>query len=215
MQELRLIVDQRERNTELLESLEQMGFAIDLRTIPVGDYVVSDRICVERKTVSDFEGSIINGRLFDQLGRLREAYEFPILVLEGDRETFRLKHSVINGAIVAIYVDFGMPVMFSQGPENTAEIITAIARREQDGKKRLPSLKGGARAHSNEQFQELIVGNLPGIGPKLAKSLLKHFGSVKAIADADPGELIDVEKIGKKKAALIHKTLNHRYSSMD
>ena len=91
-------------------------------------------------------------------------------------------------------------------------MISAIAKREQNGEKRLPSMKGSAHAYTREQFQEFIVGNLPGIGPKLAKSLLKHFGSVKAISNAEVKELVKVEKIGKKKAELIHNTFNHAYT---
>jgi ERCC4-type nuclease len=210
-----IIVDQRERNTEIMTSLEGLGCDIDFKTAPVGDYIVSDRVCVERKTVSDFESSIINGRLFDQLERLRETYALPIVVLEGDQETFRLRHNVIIGTMVAIYIDYSIPVLFSDGPAKTAEMIAAIAKREQSGTRREPSLKGATRAYTNNQFQEFMVGNLPGVGPKLAKSLLKHFGNVKAIANADVSELVKVEKIGKVKARLIHNTLNHRYEYDD
>lgn len=210
---LKLIVDQRERNGELIDSLESSGFSIDVRSIPVGDYIISDRICVERKTVSDFESSIISGRLFDQLERMKGTYSLPILLLEGDHSEFRLGSNVINGTIISIYVDYGIPVMFSQGPEHTAEILTAIAKREQNGERRDPSLKGGARAYSDDQFQEFVIGNLPSIGPKLAKSLLKHFGSIKKIANASPRQLMKVEKIGEKKAGQIHRIMNQLYES--
>lgn len=210
-----IIVDQRERNAELVSGLERLGCEIEFRTAPVGDYIVSDRVCVERKTISDFEGSIINGRLFDQLERLGETYELPILVLEGDRETFRMKHNVINGTIVAVYIDYGIPVLFSNGPANTAEIIASVAKREQSGKKREPSMKGAARAYTNNQFQEYVVGNLPGVGPKLARSLLKHFGNVRAVANADVEKLVEVEKIGKVKAQRIHDTINRAYEYED
>ena len=212
-QELRVIVDQRERNFDLINGLEVNGVSVEVDTVPVGDYVVSDRVCVERKTVSDFESSIINGRLFDQLERLRETYKLPVLILEGDQDTFRLKHNVITGTIVSIYIDYGIPVLYSTGPENTAEIIASIAKREQKGGKREPSLKGGARAYTWEQFQEFVVGNLPGVGPKLAKSLLKHFKSIKRISNASIEDLMEVEKIGEKKAESIHEVINRLYKS--
>ncbi len=209
--ETRIIMDNRERVPEIIDGLEAMGLSVDVKTLPVGDYVISDRICIERKTVSDFESSVISGRLFDQLERLGEAYESPILVLEGNQKDFRLGRNVINGTVVSVYVDYGVLVIFSSGPENTAELIAIIAKREQNGVKREPSMKGSVRAYSNEQFQEFIIGNLPGVGAKLAKSLLKHFGSVRAIANAEIDELMEVEKIGKKKAESIHKTINHIY----
>lgn len=211
MEELKLIVDQRERNSELISSLESRGFSIDTQTIPVGDYVLSDRICVERKTISDFESSIMSGRLFDQLERMKGTYQLPILLLEGDRGEFRLGENVINGTIISIYVDYGIPVMFSHGPEHSAEILAAIAKREQKGKSRDPSLKGGARAYTDSQFQEFVIGNLPSIGPKLAKSLLRHFGSIKRIANASPKQLMKVEKVGEKKAEQIHRIMNQVY----
>ena len=136
MEELSIIVDQRERNTELLDTLKEIGFNIDINLIPVGDYIVSDRVCIERKTVSDFESSIISGRLFDQLERLKETYELPLIILEGDQKDFRLGNNVINGTIASVYVDYGIPILFSKSAENTAELIASIAKREQNGKKR-------------------------------------------------------------------------------
>lgn len=207
----RVIVDQRERNSELLEMLQSLGIEVELKTILVGDYVVSDRVCIERKTIHDFESSIISGRLFDQITRLKETYEFPVLILEGDHDTFRLKSKVISGAIAALYIDYGVGVLFSHSPSNTAEVIASIIVHEQDKRVREPSLKGGFRAYTQQQFQEFVIGNLPGIGPKLSRALLGHFKSIKNIANASKEELMKVEKIGKKKAERIHRTLNEMY----
>jgi ERCC4-type nuclease len=215
MKEVKVIVDQRERNPEIADAFSALGIEADVRTIPVGDYIASERVGIERKTVSDFESSIINGRLFDQIERLKQNYEFPILILEGDRDNFRLKSNVINGTIVAIFIDYGVAVICSDSPTHTAELIASIAKREQNGKARTPSAKGGMRAYTHEQFQEYIIGNLPGVGEKLAKALLKHFKSVRNIANADTKELTKVEKIGKKKAEKIHDTLNNMYNSAD
>ncbi|MFI5412456.1 MAG: ERCC4 domain-containing protein [Candidatus Micrarchaeales archaeon] len=207
----RIIIDSRERNSELINGIRAGGVEVEFRTAHVGDYIISDRVCIERKTISDFESSIMNGRLFDQIKRLKENYDFPMLVLEGDADYFRLKSSIINGTIAALYVDYGIGVLCTTDAQNTAEVIAAIARHEQDGSDREPSLKGGARSYTHEQFQEHVVGNLPGIGPKLGRALLKHFKSIKRIANASTDELMEVEKIGNKKAELIHNTLNRTY----
>ncbi|HUC38841.1 MAG TPA: ERCC4 domain-containing protein [Candidatus Acidoferrum sp.] len=211
MRELRVIVDERERNKELMEGLELNGVEIDQRTIEVGDYVISDRVCIERKTVSDFESSLMSGRLLDQVERLKENYKLPIIILEGSRETFRLGRNVIIGALVALYIDNGIEVILSEDASETSRIIASIARHEQLENKREPALKGGRRARTMSHFQEYMIGNLPGIGPKLARALLSHFKSVKNIANADTKELMKVEKIGKKKAQAIHNTLNGVY----
>jgi Fanconi anemia group M protein len=207
-----VIVDQRERNSELLEALESIGVEIDMKTLPVGDYVLSDRVCIERKTVQDFESSMMSGRLFEQIERLKKSYAAPMLLLEGDRSTFRLKSRVINGAIASLYIDYGIVVISAHSVSDAAEIIASMAAHEQSEEKREPSLKGSARAYTHEQFQEYVIGNLPGVGPKLAKALLLHFGSVRGVANASAEELMKVDKIGEKKAELILKTFNSKYS---
>ena len=184
MRGMRIIVDSRERNPELMARLESRGVDIELATLPVGDYILSDRVCIERKTVSDFEGSIINGRLFEQIERLKEAYKTPILILE-DNGGFNLSDKVIKGAVAALYIDYGIQMLGSGSPEETADIMADIAKREQVVRDREPSLKGSARAYTDRQFQEYVIGNLPGIGPKLAKSLLSHFKNIRNIANAD------------------------------
>jgi ERCC4-type nuclease len=207
----RIIIDNRERNGELIKAIESKGIGIEFRTAHVGDYIISDRVCIERKTVADLESCLISGRLFDQIKRLKENYEFPILVLEGDVDYFRLRNNVINGAIAALYIDYGVMMLHTSDAESTGLVIASMAKHEYENDIREPSLKGGARAHTQDQFQEFIVGNIPGVGPKLARSLLAHFKSIRNIANADKSELVKVEKIGKKKADAIHSTLNALY----
>lgn len=207
----RIIVDSRERNAALIGALESMGISINIMTINVGDYVVSDRVCIERKTVSDFESSIMSGRLFEQVKRLKEGYELPILMLEGESDFFKLKSNAINGAIASLYIDYGVMVVHTQNTSETARILASIARHEQMEHGRIPSLKGNARSFTESQFKERVIGNIPGVGPKLAKSLLMHFKSIRGIANASEDELVKVEKIGAKKAKLIRNTLNSSY----
>jgi Fanconi anemia group M protein len=212
MKGIKVIADYRERQSGLIDSLESIGMVVSVKPLPVGDYIVSDRVCIERKTSSDFESSIISGRLFSQMARMKEAYKSPILIIE-DNGDFRLPSAVIRGAIAAVYIDYGLQVLASDGQSDTAEIIASLAKREQSPVRREPSMKGSARAYTGRQSQEYIIGNLPGIGPKLARSLLVHFKSVRGIANASVDELMCVEKIGRKKAEMIHKTVNMEYGA--
>ena len=212
MKELKVIMDGRERNAELKEALKANGIEIDEKTIHVGDYIISDRVCIERKTVQDFESSLTSGRLLDQVKRLKDNYQLPIIIVEGDPAEFRLGKNVITGAMVALYVDNGIEVIMSGSAKETSEVITIIAKHEQNGNLREPSLKGGRRAYSTSDYQEYIVANLPGIGPKLARSLLWHFKSIRKLSNARVEALMKVEKIGRGKAVAIHRTLNEKYA---
>ncbi len=211
MMQLRIVVDSRERNTDLISALEDRGIETTVKTLAVGDYIISDRICVERKTVSDFENSLMNGRMFDQVSRLKDAYDHPMLLIEGSREDFRLQQKAIFGAIVSMYIDNNVQVLLSEGIEDTADILLSMAKHEQLERLRAPSLKGSMRAYTDSEYQEYIVGNIPGVGPKLAKALLSHFGSVSNIANSDIEELRKVDKIGKMRAERILEILNSDY----
>ena len=211
MMQLKIIIDSRERNTELISALENRGIEAAIKTLAVGDYIISDRVGIERKTVSDFESSLMNGRMFEQLARLKEAYERPILLIEGSREDFRLKQNVVFGAIISMYIDDNLQVLLSEGIDDTADMLLSLAKHEQSGRTRMPSLKGGAHAYTDSEYQEYMVGNLPGVGPKLAKALLSHFGSISNIANSNIEDLLKIDKIGKVKAQRILDILNVDY----
>lgn len=211
MHELKVIVDNRERNIELIEGLSERGVRVSFSQLPVGDYIVSDRLCIERKTIRDFGSSIINSRLFDQAKRLSESFKKPILIIEGDDLDFMLSPNVLLGAITSLYVDYNIQILRSKDVEETTALITKIAEMEQGDEKREPKIIGNKKAYTKSQWQLLILGSMPGIGPKLAKHLLNHFNTIKEVVNASIEELKEVDKIGDKKAKRIHEILNEKF----
>lgn len=210
--DITIVVDRRERNAELIAELERLC-SVRFEVMPSGDYLVSENVCVERKTVRDFESSIIDGRLFEQISALREDYQRPILMIEGDESDSSLYHLSVYGAIVSAYIRYGVQVVRSRGPKESAELLYIMAKQESDGGTREISPKRGRRARSDDAFVEYIVGNIPGVGVMLARSLLKEFGSVRAIANASIEDIMRVEGMGKKRAARVYGILNRRYSA--
>lgn len=208
MQHVKIIIDNRERNRDIISRLESKGAIIELKQAPVGDYIVSDRVCIERKTESDLQGSVINARLFDQLDRLNKSFEKPILILETDNYGFGLGDNIMLGILASVYLDHNIQIMWSDGTQDTADIIYALAAREQTRKGKEPKLVGIKRAYSDYQWQTLILCSIPGVGPKLARELIKKFKNIRNIANAQEKELMLVEKIGKKKAQRIYEILN-------
>jgi Fanconi anemia group M protein len=185
---------------------------LEFAQLPVGDYIISKRMCVERKTVQDFESSIMNSRVFDQLDRLSHEFGKPILILEGDEADFTMQRNAILGAIISIYRDYNVQVMRSEGTWDTVTMLARLAEKEQEDRSREPKIVGSKRAYTDSQWQVLILGALPGIGPKLAVSLIRHFKTIRGVASAEPKDLMEVEKVGKKKAERIHSLLNSEFT---
>ena len=215
MQELSLLIDNRERNLEIIESLAENNVKVSFLQLPVGDYIVSDRMCVERKTVRDFESSIIDTRLFDQAQRLKDAFEKPIIIIEGSMDELSLGRNVILGTILALYTDYNIQVINSTGPSETSYILSKFAEREQILERRQPRLLGSKKAYTQYQWQLVILASLPGIGPGLAKNLIAHFKTVRNLCNADVDELMEIDKIGRKKAERIYSIINSEFESVE
>ncbi len=207
-------VDIREKDSGVASLLKEMGCSVVERQLEVGDYVPGKEVAVERKNVSDFVSSIIDGRLGKQLINMAESYERPLVIVEGDKgELFEsnLHKNAIIGMLTAIALNYRVPLLFTDGARETAQYIYVIAKREQQGKGTDVRLRIGRKGLSLGEQQRFVVESLPLVGPKMARALLKRFGSVKGIVNAQSKQLQEVENMGQKKAKLIRQVLLSEY----
>src|SRR5439155_761751 len=167
---------------------------------------------IERKTISDFFGSLVQKRLFEQLRRLRDSYPVALMILEGDpQEISEFKSpQAFLGAIVTIEVDERVAILTTADREQTAALLAVIWRRL-DRERASYGLRHKPKTLDLEERQRFLVEGLPNVGETLARNLLEHFGSVRAVFTADEEELREVPKIGEGKAAEIARVLGSRY----
>lgn len=211
--QIKIIVDHREYRSPVARNLTIKDAFVESQQLNTGDYVLSTRIGVERKTVDDFLQSLIDGKLFDQISRLRDAYPRPILIIEGEGLLTKrnISHNAIFGSIVSITVDFGVPIITTKNPMETADLLYIMAKREQRDEKRPIAVRGEKTPMSLREKQQFIVEGLPNVSAVLAKRLLERFGSIKDIVNASEEELREVAGIGKGIASEIAEILNAKY----
>eukprot|EP00928_Gymnodinium_smaydae_P049892 TRINITY_DN33506_c0_g1_i1.p1 TRINITY_DN33506_c0_g1~~TRINITY_DN33506_c0_g1_i1.p1 ORF type:complete len:983 (-),score=106.34 TRINITY_DN33506_c0_g1_i1:169-3117(-) len=90
----KVIVDMREFRSAVPFMLYLRGLVVDPITIPVGDYVLSRDICVERKAIPDLVQSLSSGRLYQQAQNMCHLYANPCLLIEFDPDkSFSLQNS--------------------------------------------------------------------------------------------------------------------------
>jgi len=53
IENLRIVVDERERKSGIPDLLKAIGVNLEVKTLPIGDYIVAPETIVERKSVSD------------------------------------------------------------------------------------------------------------------------------------------------------------------
>jgi Fanconi anemia group M protein len=203
-----VISDYREK--EVNKILENLGAKVNVMNLDIGDFVLSERICIERKTHSDFVSSIIDGRIFEQAKKLKENFEKPILIIEGysNRE---INENALKGAIASLIVDFGISIINTSNALDTAKTIYWIAKKEQKEEKKAIAFKIGKKPKDAKKLQEEIVSSLPGVSNVISKRLLEKFGSVEKIFTAKEDELKEVKGIGEKLAKKIKKILTEKY----
>lgn len=207
-----IFVDVRERNSGTAAELARQDCTIKEKLLVVGDYLLSDRVAIERKEAGDFVSSIIDGRLWQQVKSLKDNFEKPVLLIEGDDLYSRLKSpNAIRGAFASLALDWQMPMIWAKDAREAAGLIYWIAKREQFEEQREVAVRGEKKAESIEQRQEFLVSGLPGVSIVRARELLKKFGCPHAIFHAGADELQKAEGIGEKTAAGIREILEKPY----
>ena len=214
---IKIIADHREVPSGVVDELMQLGVEVEARQLSVGDFILSDRVVVERKSTADFLQSIVDKRLLYQAKQLRETFERPVLILEGKSLYSRRKihPNAIRGALAALAVELNIPILPTRDEKETALILIAIAKREQVGEAREVAIRGEPKGLALSEQQRFVVEGLPGVSAVLAKRLLEHFGTVERVMAASEDELRQVRGIGQEKAKKIKLVLCSMYEGSE
>lgn len=211
LDQLRIIVDEREKKSGIPDLLKAVGVNIEIKTLPVGDYIVAPEIVVERKSIRDLISSIFDGRLFDQCNRLREHFQHPVILMEGnvdEIEEFTENPLVFYGALSSIALDFKIPVLPTPNATHTAKLLVSMSSRKDAAKG--PFLKKIKKSSDLQRQQLSVLCSLPGVGEKLATRMLEKFGTPLQVLGASSVELSKVEGLGKERAKKIKEMLESK-----
>ncbi len=195
---MRVVVDVGERNSTLWKLLfEDPAVALEMKSLPVGDYIVEDRFLVERKSVTDFTNSLADGRLWRQAWRMRAArgQYVPLLIVEhSESRASGLSVSSRLGAELTLALSYGVPTIHVPSAEAFLWLLRRMGERigAKDSRLRLRSKPRAKHRHPGAQ----VVAQLPGVGMKRASALLAHFGSLARLFAADAAQVKAVPGIG-------------------
>ncbi|UZJ52102.1 hypothetical protein CBS101457_001422 [Exobasidium rhododendri] len=144
----RVIVDMREFRSSLPSMLHGAGMQVIPCTLQVGDYILTNTMCVERKSLPDLVQSFNSGRLYTQCELMSIHYQHPILLIEFDRGksfslqtineskanpktiiTNRTKPSEIDIQSKLVLLTLAFPrlrVIWSSSPYSTSDIFAEL-----------------------------------------------------------------------------------------
>ena len=208
IENLRIIVDERERKSGIPDLLKSVGLNLEIKTLPVGDYIVAPETIIERKSIRDLMSSVFDGRLFDQCSRLKDHFQHPIVLMEGnvdEIEEIAENPLIFYGAISTVVMDFKIPVIPTPSAAHTAKLLVSMCSRKNAANG--PYLKKIKKSSDLEKQQLSILCSMPGIGEKFATRMLEKFGTPLKVLTATAAELAKVEGLGVTRAKKIKKIL--------
>jgi DNA excision repair protein ERCC-4 len=223
---VRIVVDERERSSNIPELLKNAGAVIDFTQLKVGDYVVSSVTAVERKTVRDLISSIYDGRLFVQCSDLVRYYQKPLLVVQGniaelaqtpedmeDPDDINKLHaermSLAYDALITVATEFRIPTIHTPSAEQTAQLLVTLVNRSLQEAKATGPLLRKIKKENPVQIQQLsVLASLPGVGEKLAMRMLEKFHTPIRALNASAAELATIPGFGLTRAERVRKVLN-------
>lgn len=212
-----IVADQRELNSTIGRALSSReNTTVRLETLEIGDYILSDRVIVERKSVRDFLATLTgeDRSVFEQVRGMKEYYSRPILVIEGRENLYEERNvhpNAIRGVFASLAVDFGVSVLWTVDESDTAALLGVIAEREQQTQDRRVRVHGEKTTKTLAEQQEYVVSSIAEVGPVTAEALLESLGSVKAVLTADLDELESVAGVGSVTAERIHEVVTSPY----
>ena len=208
-----LIVDSREKDN-VRKILDSYKVKYKIETLVTGDYMIrtpEGRVTIERKQIGDFIGSLMSGRLENQMRRLADE-PCPGLLLTGSFAEYRrfakgsnFTSDSLIGALASCIVKYGLRfVVWIQSaedhPHKTGIILTSkLIKKIAEGK--LDKIPNRKMKLDITHPQADAVRMMCGIPMDTAIRLINTFGSLRAIMDSSDESLMSVKGMGNTRIA--------------
>lgn len=218
-EETKLLIDNREPE-QIIQILQTIpNLTIEIVALEVGDYVVPDKLIIERKSAIDFHQSMTTDskRLLFQANAMALTNIPSILLLEGSPYDIRsMTINSITGTLSWMTTILGIGLMPVLDMHHSAYAITTMIRHAVYGLGYDLGLREGAGKRSAHGHSDLtatyILESVPGVSANKARSLLQHFGSLVALANASENDIKAIKGFGPDLAARIYDSFNAKFS---
>jgi DNA excision repair protein ERCC-4 len=210
-------VDVREFRSALPFVLHQGGMRLAPVTLIVGDFVLSQVHCVERKSISDLFGSFASGRLYTQVEQMTKYYACPCLLIEFDpAKSFSLQNSNDLGGdirtdsvcskMVLLTIHFPkLRVLWSKSPHESLRIFQALKQSHDevdveravqvgrnDSEEALLLPAAGNEDEEEDEVNEVardMLLRLPGVNVQIARKIMQHVDTLADLTQLSRDEL--------------------------
>jgi ERCC4-type nuclease len=168
----------------------------------------------QRKTLPDLNASLQDGRLYRELSQLSVSATVlhAFLIVESAFTTTtdnlyytetNLSTSTLRSLIVKFHVQ-GIGFIPTRNLDDTLYTVNTVSRYLSSGRagtiSRPKQVTNSWGQTTNEEYGVFLLQSFPGIGPKVARSIYRHFGTVPIRWAVDAAALAQVPGVGRKRA---------------
>jgi len=202
----KLYIDDREPE-KIKNLLTKHNINYEVTRLLTGDFVYNNWI-FERKTIEDLYGSIISGRIFNQIDNMKDNYDNVVVIISGKTSNCyfsipNFNENIINGAIASFITKYKINVLRVDSDSVLIKMIDLITKKSSDiGSINVIKI----RKMTNEDVYLSMLCCINGLGVNKAKNILAKY-SFKQIPNLSIDQLKEVEGIGNKIAENIKKYL--------
>ncbi|NXW72820.1 FANCM protein, partial [Hirundo rustica] len=189
------------------------GLPVQVCSLGSSDYIVSNRLAVDRLLQSELQSPGNRNKLSQRLQRLQGVFERICVIVETDRvrpgETSRFfQRTQHYDGVLSALVQAGIRILFSSCQEETAALLKDLALLEhrKDAALQVPTEPQGHRRDILSFFL-----SIPNLSYGAALNLCHSFGSITAVANSSVPALAAGSRLSRPQAEELHRFLRHRF----
>ncbi|XP_039554057.1 Fanconi anemia group M protein isoform X2 [Passer montanus] len=211
-----ILADSREicSGPEVLSCLRAVhGLRVQVCSLGTSDYIVSNRLAVDRLLQSELQSPGNRNKLSQRLQRLQGIFERICVIVETDRvrpgETSRcFQRTQYYDGVLSALVQAGIRILFSSCQEETAALLKELALLEhrKDAAIQVPTEPEG---HRRDILSFYL--SIPNLSYGAALNLCHSFGSITAVANSSVPALAAGARLSRPQAEELHRFLRHDF----
>lgn len=208
MENFNIIIASRLKDNPVAQFLSELGTNVKYVSLRRGEFVLSSDIGVKYMSDEQFAQSLENRSIYREMLDLKREFNQPIVIIEGPDPLHhpKIDLTTAHAALLFVSVVHRIPVLFAANEVETAQMLFMLTGQVDSGlimeREEQPAKTTSTEAETSDPRRK-IVETIPDVGPALADSLLKHFGSLTKLFTAGTDELRRVGGVGPKKAERI------------
>jgi ERCC4-type nuclease len=228
----KIIIDHREQHENSIEhniiaKFDELKIEYEMRQLPVGDYLVvnkdtGDTFCIERKIINDFCGSVIDGRLKEEIAKMNEIYAKNFLIIVGHWDDYysnRVKLKKMNivknvtaftvaqrlGVFASVSARTNTKILQVENDHQFIDLLLTLGNKLTDGKLYDVPLFKRKKTEDNVFLNMLI--SFPNVSEEKANKIVDKYKTFTTFYNALKDDVFEVEGFGKKTIDLMKKVI--------